>query len=174
MLRPFFDVVLLPSPISKLPHEIVREIFKFVVLSSEKARSHGVKSLCLVDRRWNDIANAMSILWAEITLTYPLDGDRLPAAQKWLKTSGSKVIDLKVDFCYPTLSESGKDNWVLPADFLRGMIAELCGSEHRWRSISVLFDIWGPTEKLLGAWVTLSFPALESISFAWLPVSFPH
>jgi len=131
-------------------------------------------TLCPVDRRWNDIANAMSVLWIKITLAYPLDGDGLPAVQKWLKASGSKVIDVEVDLCYPALSEPGKENWVPPADFLRGVIAELRGSEHRWRSISVLFDIWSPTEKLLGAWVTLSLPALESISFAWFPVSFLH
>ena len=69
-------------------------------------------------------------------MTYPLDGDRL-AVQKWLKTSESKVMDIVVDLCCPTWYEPGNENWVPPADFLRGVIAALRGSEHRWRSIYV-------------------------------------
>ena len=169
--RTRLDAAPRPSPISKLPYEIIREIFKFMVLSSEEARSHGVKTLCLVDRRWNDIANATSVLWTKITLTYPLNGDRL-AVQKWLKTSGSKVMDVVVDLSYPTWYEPGKDNWVLPADFLRGVIAALRGSEHRWRSISVQSNTWDPIREFLQAWETPNLPALESISFTRLTASF--
>ena len=155
--RTRLDAAPRPSPVSKLPYEIIREIFKFVVLSSEEARFHGVKTLCLVDRRWNDIANATSVLWTKITLTYPLDDDQLPAVQKRLKTSGSKIIDVVVDLCYPTWYEPGKENWIPPADFLRGVIAALRGSGNRWRSIYVQSNTWDPIREFLQAWVTPSF-----------------
>ena len=50
------DVTFQPGPINKVPPEIVSEIFKFAVLSSDETRSHGVKALCLVDQDWNHIA----------------------------------------------------------------------------------------------------------------------
>ena len=137
-----------------------------MVLSSEEACS-----LCLVDRRWNDIANATSVLWTKATLTYPLDGDRL-AVQKWLKTSGSKVMDVMVDLCYPTWYEPRKENWVPPVDFLRGVIAAPRGSKHQWRSICVQSNTWDTIREFLQAWATPSLPALESISFTRLATSF--
>ena len=155
------------SPITKVPPEIIREVFKLVVLSSEEARSHGVKSLCLVDKCWNDIANATSDLWTKVTLAYPFHADQLSASQKWLKASEPKVIDVEVDFRDPAryeYREEDLDSLADPAP-LRGVVAVLCGSEHRWRSISVNSDTWSPIQKFAQAWVTPSLPALESISF---------
>ena len=131
-----------------------------MVLSSEEARSHGVKSLCLVDKCWNGIANATSDLWTKVTLAYPLRANQLSASQKWLKASEPKVIDVEIDICYPGFFE-----WIPSADMLQGMIAILSGSEHRWRSISVKSDTSGPIREFLRSWVTPSLPALESISF---------
>ena len=158
------DVVSRLNPFTKVPLEIITEIFKFVVLSSEEARSHEVKTLCLVDKYWNNIANATSDLWTKVTLTYPLHADQLSAAQKWLRASEPKVVDVEVNLCDPTwcwLEES----WFLSVDSLQNVIGVLSGTEHRWRSISVKSDAQGPIRKFLRGWVTPSLPALESISF---------
>jgi hypothetical protein len=148
----------------------MEEVFKLVVLSSEEARSHGVKALCLVDRYWNNVANATSDLWTKVTLTYPLHADQLSAAQKWLKASEPKVVDVEADFRDLDFCQPGKENWDPSADPtpLQGMIAVLRGSEHRWRSISIKSDSWSPIREFLRSWIIpcpTSLPALESISF---------
>jgi len=159
------DIASQPSPIIKLPPEVLTEVFKLVVLSSEEARSRGVKTLRLVNKHWNNVANATSDLWTRITLTYPLHPDQIPVARKWLEASGSKTIDVRVDFCYPAWSKPGKESWVPSVDSLQGVIEVLRGSEHRWRSISVHSNTWSPIQEFLGAWTTPSLPALESIFF---------
>lgn len=77
------------------------ELFKFAVLSSEEARSRGAQDLCLVDKGWNNISNATSDLWTKVTLTYPLCANELSAAQKWLKTSKPRAVDIKIDLRDP-------------------------------------------------------------------------
>jgi len=162
--RTWLDVASLPSPITKIPPEIMSEIFKFVVLSSKKRRSSGVKALCLVDKRWNDIANTTPDLWTKVTLAFPFHADKFFAVQKWLKASEPKDIDVEIDLRDPDWDEPVEEIWFPSTDSLRGVIAVLRGSEHRWRSIRVDFLAWDLTQKLIGAWITPSFPALESIS----------
>ena len=158
------DVVPRPSLITRVPPEIIREIFKFVVFSSEEARSHEVKTLCLVDKDWNDIANTTSDLWTKITLAYPLHANQFSAARKWLKASEPKVVDVDINLCDPTWSGPEEENWLPSAESLQGAIEVLRGSEHRWESISIKSDAWIPIQELLRAWVvTPCLPALESI-----------
>jgi hypothetical protein len=154
-----------PSSVTKVPPEIMREVFKLVVLSSEEARSHGVKALCLVGRYWNNVANATPDLWTKVTLTYPLHADQLSAAQKWLKASEPRVIDVEVVLYNPDLLGLRRGGWIPSADSLQSVVTVLRGSEHRWRSISVKSDTGSPIQELLRACVTPGFPALESISF---------
>ena len=158
-----------PSPIIKVPPEIIMEIFKFAVLSSEGARSRGVKALCLVDKHWNDIANATPDLWTKITLAYPFRRGQLSAAQKWLRASEPKIVDVEIDFCDPTwhdfrpeLSHPFFDPAPL-GEVVAAATSRLHGSEHRWRSISIKSNIEEPIYQFLGAWVIPSLPALESI-----------
>ena len=141
------------------------EIFKYAVLSSEEARSHGAKSLCLVGKDWNYIANTTSDLWSKVTLAYPLLPGQISAAQKWLKASGQKAIDVEIDLLDPAWNEYRDNSHPLedPAK-LQGMIAVLRGSEHRWRSISIKSDIRVPIDTFLRAWVIPNLPLLESIS----------
>jgi len=162
------DVVPQPGPIAKFPSEIIIEFFKFAVLSSEEARSHGAKTLCLVDKYWNDLANETSDLWTKVTLAYPLNADQLSAVQKWLEASKPKAIDVEIDFCDPVwngpdLEAEGGRPKEDHAKF-KGMIAALSDSEHRWRSISIKSDIWHPTNELLRACEIQNLPLLESIS----------
>jgi hypothetical protein len=156
-----------PSPITNVPPEIIREVFKLVVLSSEEARSHGVKALCLVDRYWNNVANATPDLWTKVTLTCPHHIDQLSAAEKWLKASEPRAIDVEVVFYDPYLLGLWKDDWLTDPLF-RNVIELLGGSEHRWRSLSVKSDTVSPIEEFLRSCVTPGFPALESISFEGL------
>ena len=164
------EVVSRPSPITKVPLEIITEIFKFAILSSEDARSHGVKALCLVDKCWNRIANATPDLWTKITLVYPLYADRLSAIKKWLEASEPKVIDLEVYYFGYRWSTYPEDNWLPPekSDAFPDVITVFTGSERRWRSISVGSDMGGPTCRSLGPWVSYGPPELESIYFEWL------
>jgi len=159
------DVASLPGPVTKLPPEITSEIFKFVVLSSKKGRSSGVKALCLVDKCWNNIANATPDLWTKVTLAYPFHADQLSAAQKRLKASEPKNIDVEIDLRDPTWDEPVGEIPLPSVNLLQAAIAALRGSEHRWRSIRIDFLDWDLTREFLGAWITPSFPALESISF---------
>ena len=160
------DITFQPGPINKVPPEIVSEIFKFAVLSSEEARSHGVKALCLVDQDWNHIAKGTSDLWTKITFTYPLHADQLSAARKWLKTSEQKPIDVEIDLCDPGWDELGMEAFHLLEDLapIQDMTAALRGSEHRWRSISIRSDTWRPIYEFLQAWEIPSLPLLETIS----------
>lgn len=163
--RAWLDVASPPSPVTKLPLEITSEIFKFVVLSSKKGRSSGIKALCLVDKCWNNIANTTPDLWTKVTLAYPFHADQLSAAQKRLKASEPKNIDVEIDLRDPTWDEPVDSEICLPSvNLLQAAIAVLRGSEHRWRTIRVDFLTWDPTREFLGAWITPSFPALESIS----------
>lgn len=158
-------VVFEPSPFAKVPLELKVEIFKFVVLSSEEGRSHGAKTLCLVDKHWNNIANATSDLWTKVTLTYPFLTNKLSAVQKWLEASAQKAIDIEIDFCDPAWDIRGWDDLhplAVPGR-LRTMITVLRGSEHRWRSLSILSDSWRPVCEFVGAWAISSLPLLESI-----------
>jgi hypothetical protein len=156
-----------PGPITKMPPKVVMEVFKYAVLSSEEARSHGVKSLCLVGKDWNKFANATSELWSKVTLAYPLHPDQLSASQKWLKASGQKAIDIEIDLLDPAWNKYRKvDSHPLqdPAK-LQDAITVLRGSEHRWRSISIKSDIWKSFNEFLRPWVIPSLPLLESIFF---------
>jgi len=156
-----------PGPITDVPQEIVMEVFRFAVLSSEEGRSNGVKALCLVGKEWNQIANCTSDLWTKITLAYPLHKDQLSAVKKWIKTSEQRAIDLEIDLCDPAWNEL-KDEFFHPfADPARlwDVILVLQGSEHRWRSISFKSDVWKPIHMFLRLWEIHSLPLLESISF---------
>jgi len=70
-----------------------------------------------------------------------------------------------VYFYYPAWSKPWEENWVPSADSPQDVITALRGSEHRWRSISVHSGAWSPIQEFLGACITPSLPALESISF---------
>jgi len=160
------DVSSQPGPITKVPPEIVMEVFKFAVLSSEEARSHGVKTLCLVGQDWNRIANGISDLWTKVTLSYPLHPGQLSVVKKWLKASEQKTLDLEIDLRDPAWDEF-EDEALHPlgdSTKLQGMIAVLRDSEHRWRSISFKSDVWEPIHEFL-RWEIPSLPLLESISF---------
>ena len=167
------EVVPQPSPmIDKVPPEIMMEIFKLVVLSSEEARSHGVKAICPVNQRWNRIANVTPSLWTKVTLAYPLHPDQLSAARKWLKASGQKAIDLGVDLCDPTWVYSDPMSAIFhpladptKLQSWQDTIAVVRGSEHRWRSFSIRSDIREPVYEFRQALVIRSLPLLESISF---------
>jgi hypothetical protein len=100
-----------PGPITKTPPEVIMEVFKYAVLSSEEARSHGVKSLCLVGKDWNQIANTTSDLWSKVTLAYPLHPDQISAAQKWLKASGQKAIDIEIDLLDPAWNKYREEDF---------------------------------------------------------------
>ena len=148
------DVTSKPGPITKVPLEIVTEIFKFVVLSSEEARSHGVKDLCLVGQDWNHVAKATPDLRTKVTLAYPLHAGQLSAAQKWLKTSEQKAIDVEIDLCDSAWDKFGEEAFHPLEDpaQLQGTITVLRGSEHRWRSIFIKSDVWRPIREFLQAW----------------------
>lgn len=172
--RARLDAPPLPSPVAKLPPEIMIEVFKFVVLSSKKGRSSGVKALCLVDKCWNNIASTTPDLWTKVTLTYPFHADQLSAVQKWLKASEPKDIDVEVDLRDPAWDEPVEEVWLPSKNSLQAAIAVLRGSEHRWKSIRVDFLVWDLTQEFLGAWITPSLPALESITLerSIIPCSF--
>jgi len=142
------------------------EIFKFTVLPSEGARSHGVKALCLVNKDWNNIANVTPDLWTKVTFACPLHADQLSAAQKWLKVSKPKVIDVEIDLCDPSRDWFSQEDWHPLADlaWLPDVIRALRGSENRWRSFSIRSDTWSLIRELLRTWVIPSLPLLESIS----------
>jgi len=156
-----------PGHITKVPTEIIVEIFKFAVFSSEEARSHGVKALCLVSQYWNQIANGTPHLWTKVTLSYPLHADQLSAAWKWLRASEEKALDIEIDLRDPAWVEFGKELYHPLRDSAKLLyaIALLRGSEHRWRSISFKLNVLGPIYKFLQAWEIPSLPLLESISF---------
>ena len=161
-------VISKPGPISKIPPEIITEVFKLVVLSSEEARSHGAKTLCRVCKHWNEIANITPDLWTKVTFDYPLHADQLSAARKWLRTSRQKAVDIEIDLCFPAWDELGDDPRHPPVDSaqLQEMVAVLRGSEHRWRSISVTSCPLGPIFNFLHRLPRIpSLPLLESISF---------
>ena len=143
------------------------EVFKFTVLSSEEARSHGVKALCLVDKRWNNIANRTSDLWTKVTFAYPLRARQLSVANKRLRASKQKIIDLEIDLCEPDSSELRGGDWypLVKSAQIRNTIKTLRGSEHRWRSLSIMSNTRKPAHEFLQEWGTLSLPELESISF---------
>ena len=155
----------LSGPITTVPIELITEIFKFVVLSSEAARSHAVKDLCLVGKHWNDIANATPDLWTKVTLVHPLSPNQLSAVRKRLKASEPKVIDVEIDLREPVFyySRFGVSYPLVDPLPISEVVAALRGSEHRWRSISISSDTEDPIHEFLGAQVVSNFPALESI-----------
>ena len=158
-----------PGPINEVPFEIITEVFKLAVLSSEAGRSHGVDALCLVCRDWNRIANETSDLWTKVTLAYSLHASQFSAAQKRLRASEQRAIDVVIDLCHSTSDEFGEGYRRTrdPAQF-RAMVAVLQGSKHRWKSISIKSNGWMPIDNdflFHEARKISGFPLLESISF---------
>ena len=142
------------------------EVFKFAVLSSEEARSHGAEILCRVDKRWNNIANATSDLWTKVTFAYPYCSRQFSVARERLKASEPKTIDVEIDLRNPNSDELEMEDWCPSVDFdlILEMVETLRGSEHRWRSISIKSDTSSLVHDFLREWAIPSLPALESIS----------
>ena len=166
-----------PEVITKVPPEIIMEVFKFVVLSSEDARSHGAKTLCLVNKRWNDIANATPVLWTKVTLAFPLHPDQLAASKKWIKTSEPKVIDIKLDLCDPTwhYHRLEGEHPLAVHGSSSGAVAVLEGSENRWRSLSIQSEVESLIQEFLEARGIPSLPVLESVCIKRVDAAhFPH
>ena len=83
----------------------------------------------------------------------PPHANELSAAQKWLKTSKLKTVDIKIDLRDPGWDEFGEEGRhpLVDRTPLRGVVAVLRGSEHRWRSITIKSDIGSPIHKLFRA-----------------------
>ncbi|KAG5639929.1 hypothetical protein DXG03_002330, partial [Asterophora parasitica] len=156
-----------PSPINRLPVELVMEIFVFSLrdfagdpglISTRASRkfrdrlslSPGASSdpmiLAQVCRRWRYIALSMPRLWTKMRIKSYSHSHHVPLVQTWLQRSANLPLDI-------SLHELNRSEKTLPITV--GILSLLIGQAHRWKSIDFSFSHGVP-------WVLLN--TLESSS----------
>ena len=158
------------APITKLPAEVLTEIFKTYVESYPEILGQEVADLCLVSKYWNAVANSTPQLWTEIDLSFPFTNHHLTAVLKRVRASKLEKIDVSIDFYDPNWDgdeprydehdtfHTNETTWV------QDIMTVLRGTETRWKSITVVSETWLPLYKLMEDWAFTHLPSLESIS----------
>ena len=158
------------GPITKLPTEVLTEIFKTYAESYPEVLGQGVVDLCLVGKYWNMVANGTPQLWTKIDLSFPFTDQHLTAVLKRVHASKLKNIDVSIDFCDPNWDgdepyyDEGDTTPTNETIWIQGVMAVLRGTERRWKSIKVVSDTWLPLYRLMEVWTFMHLPSLESIS----------
>ena len=154
-------------PITKLPAEVLMEIFKAYVKSYPEVLDQRVVDLCLVGKYWNAVANGTPELWTKINLSFPFADHHLAAMVKRIHASKLQEIDVSINFRDPHWDGGEYGDWFeIPKErvWTREVTAVLKGTEKRWKSIKVTSDIWLPFYELMDEWTFAHLPSLESIS----------
>ena len=158
-----------PTPINKLPTEILIEIFETYAKSYPEVRDERVGDLCLVSKYWNAVAHNTPHLWTKINLSFPFSDDHLDAARKRIRASKFEKIDVFIDFCdpewdaiEPSDGEDGEDQPV-EAIWVHKVLTLLRDTEERWETIEVVSLTWLPLYKLIEGWTFTHLPSLKSI-----------
>ena len=158
------------APITKLPAEVLMNIFEIYAESYPAICDQRVVDLCLVSKCWNAVASRTPRLWTKINISFPFADHHLAAVLKRVQASKLEKIDVSIDFRGPgwdgnephyngrALHRTDEFNWV------QNIVTLLKNTENRWKSINVLSQTWLPFYILMEDWTFTHLPSLESIS----------
>ncbi|KAF6765396.1 hypothetical protein DFP72DRAFT_202705 [Ephemerocybe angulata] len=96
--RENYSKLLAPLRRNAIPPELLGQIFKFTLSTSDTTQEKQVNVLCLVCRRWRDVALATPSLWASVDLgsiRAPVPGLNFKRIKTWLARSGIVPKSLK-------------------------------------------------------------------------------
>ena len=133
------------APITKLPVEILIEIFKSYAKTYPEVRNERVVDLCLVSKHWNAVAHNTPHLWTKIKLYFPFADDHLDVARKRIHASKLRKIDIYINFCdsergYAELIDDEEEGTYQLAQsiWVHKILTLLRGTEERWESIKIV------------------------------------
>ena len=158
------------APITKLPVEILIEIFKSYAKTYPEVRNERVVDLCLVSKHWNAVAHNTPHLWTKINLCFPFADDHLDAARKRIHASKLKKIDIFINFCNSErgfselIDDEDEADQLAQSIWVYKILTLLRGTEERWESIDVVSRTWFPLHKLMEGFESTYLPSLKSIS----------
>ena len=154
------------APISKLPVEVLGEVFKCYAESYPEVLDQRIVDLCLVSQYWKTIAKATPQLWTRINLTSPFSDSHITAAINRIRASKLRGIDVSIEFKNPnrTSQESENIESGIVITQIRTVTTALEGREERWRSVKVVSDTWVHLSTLVETWKRFTnLPSLEYI-----------
>jgi hypothetical protein len=158
------------APITKLPTEVLVEIFKTYAESYPEVLDQRVVDLCLVGKYWKAVANSTPQLWTNLNISFPFTDDHLAGVLKRVRASKFQKIDVFIDFRDPNWAgdeprydEDEGFYLTNEAIWVQEIMAVLRSTENRWKSIEVVSDTWLPIYKLMDGWTFTNLPSLESI-----------
>ncbi|KAG6916973.1 hypothetical protein DXG01_004402 [Tephrocybe rancida] len=136
-----------PPPSSRLPNELLSEIFLFATRFAED-RAETISTpivLSQVSARWRNVAISTGGMWNTIIITFPTSRQQLSRAVTWLKRSRSAPLDIFLDFRDPSW------DWDLAESLhtfrwqdMEAILRLLMTHAHRWKRFELLTDTWAP------------------------------
>ena len=155
------------APISKLPVEVLGEIFKCYAESYPEVLNERIVDLCLVSQYWKTIAEATPQLWTRINLFSPLSDSKITVAMNRIRASKLQGIDVSIKLKNTNWSGQKSDHieYGTVITQIRKVRTALEGTEKRWRSVKVVSDTWVHLFTLLETWKRFKdLPFLEYAS----------
>ncbi|KAJ7767191.1 hypothetical protein B0H16DRAFT_1412306 [Mycena metata] len=162
-LNEFIDPHLaLISPVRRLPHDVVAEIFAASLPPDRNAVIHAAESpllLCHICQAWRALALSTPQLWASLHIVGPRDTPKLhqinEAVAWWLAKSGGLPLSISI-------VQSSIAPW--EADFSI-LVQTLVQYASRWQHVRIRVCLAASTAGLL----PIDVPSLETVAFEGLP-----
>ncbi|KII86278.1 hypothetical protein PLICRDRAFT_283838 [Plicaturopsis crispa FD-325 SS-3] len=157
-----------PSPIQKLPIELISYIFSLTVHGNCQ-RLDKIQHAIIISHvcaRWRAVALSISHLWTTIVLTHPTTKVQISRTVTWLLRSRQSSLDIALDFRDPGwdwVETNHSFQWQNMENIVRLLLPHVS----RWGALELLTDTWAPIFTFL--WYTRhvqSAPALHTLSLS--------